>query len=675
MKKILYLTIAMMLAMMDASAGTISEAAARELAARFLNSRVDRGRLCAVVPSGEMQLLYTGMSDVSSGLAAYYIYNTDDSYVVVAGDDLCREILVWGDRPLDLSNMPCGLEALLDTYKHDFDYLQSHPGEGGLVRSPRLTGTLESIPPLLSERWSQGTPYNNYCPVYNGEACVTGCACTSLSMVLHYWQHASLSNALPGYITGTLGISMGALEPVEFDWANMLDVYKQGNYTDQQGAAVARLMQYVGQAEMMDYGPDGSGATVYSIFNAVRLFGYDSRVRLEEQMSHRPDVWRDLIMDELKAGRPIVYTAADMSYNVGHAFNLDGYDAESDMYHINFGWGGNGDAYCALNAFSGGGMTFNHYQQMIVGIQPPEVFEPALNVSTDALDFGNAYNGYHERRTVTVTGKDLTGNITLKLGGRDSIHYSVTPRTITPAEAAAGVEVTVSLFPYSRGQLNATLTLSSPDVDDINISLTGFGIKTGAFIRPNASSMEFEATVGETVMQQLEVEKHNFDGWIASPRFGSSAVDTAEHIIIPITPPTLNSPILYEIVGDECFSVKSCMVTYTSTMTDSVALTVVYHPTTAGTHHAQLILSTSTFGLYPAHPVTVELTGVAAEGPLGGDMNGDGVLTVSDVVQLIDVLVNNDGGMQRLFPSDVNGDGLLNLTDLTILIELVLSAL
>ena len=60
-----------------------------------------------------------------------------------------------------------------------------------------------------------------------------------------------------------------------------------------------------------------------------------------------------------------------MSNEGGHAFNVDGYNANSNLYHVNYGWSGDGNGDFALNAFRDGSGVFNQYQQMVIGIQPP----------------------------------------------------------------------------------------------------------------------------------------------------------------------------------------------------------------------------------------------------------------------------------------------------------------
>jgi len=57
-----------------------------------------------------------------------------------------------------------------------------------------------------------------------------------------------------------------------------------------------------------------------------------------------------MMMDELQDGRPIEYIAVS-STKGGHAFNVDGYDADG-LFHVNWGWSGSGNGYFALNAFS-----------------------------------------------------------------------------------------------------------------------------------------------------------------------------------------------------------------------------------------------------------------------------------------------------------------------------------
>jgi hypothetical protein len=55
-------------------------------------------------------------------------------------------------------------------------------------------------------------------------------------------------------------------------------------------------------------------------------------------------------------------------------------------------------------------------------------------------------------------------------------------------------------------------------------------------------------------------------------------------------------------------------------------------------------------------------------------MNGDGVVNVSDVTLLVNMILNNDDLEAAQYPyADMNGDGAINISDLTILIGNILN--
>lgn len=875
-KRTFYLTIVMVLTVvMSALASPVDEAAARLAAMQELNNLSGTPGIRSGLPAGNLQLLRAEPSDVMTGQAAYFIYNTDNAFVVVAGDDRAG-ILAHGSAPLDMNRIPCGLQWLLEMYKGDVDFLLAHPQ---LNIAVPVLGSGTSVAPLLTTQWGQGNPYNNDCPVYRGATCVTGCACTSLTQVINFWRFADITSPIESYTTSTLGIYLEELPPADFEWDQMIENYYYMPFNDVQAAAVAKLMRYVGQAEHMDYAPDGSGATGSDILRAALIFGYDEGVALLDKANFLADQWTGILQAELQAGRPVVYIGHDKYSGGGHAFNVDGYDAESGLYHVNFGWDGDGDNYCALNDFSAYGRTYSNFQSMLIGIQPPDNVETAVTVAPssllfnsqpgnrviksftvkgtalqgnlslalddptgsyainkttltvreasdmatvqvtynpadvgvhnasviisgggiepqtvslsgfavdvtptievepaslslettagktvtstftvkgmnltsgltlalngdsedfaidksvisvaaaaeiatvtvtyspteageadasvtvtgggaeaktvtlhgvanepaapaqpgftldcDQVDFGYGFNGYGENRKIMLTGEGLTGNLTLNLVGGDSIHFSVTPSTITPDMAAQGVEINLRFFPYSEGRLNTRLVISSPDVADKIVPLSGYGIKTGAYLYPSADSLSFETPVGGSALQTVGVLKKNFDGWIAAPGPNHAPVSMA-----PVLPVVLTS-VFCNIEGDdECnFSIVSTNVTQSSTGCDSVIFTISYTPLEAGTHTANLVFSTMILNnRYPAHPVTIPITGVATGGNVAGDLNGDGQLTVSDVILLINDLISANRMMTVNPVADVNCDGDVNITDVVKLIDAVMHA-
>ncbi|MBR1804047.1 MAG: C10 family peptidase [Muribaculaceae bacterium] len=494
MKKILLLLTAATIAL-QLTAATVDLATAKTTAEQYMRNRVYSGKFMAP-GAATATLLKTEMGDINKTAPVYYIFNTATSFVIVAGDDRAEEVLAYGDRPLNLDLMPDNMKAWLGTYKEQIDYLISHPDlkveKSTKLHAPALNAT--SVEPLLTAIWDQEAPFYNQCK-FGSYQCLTGCPATSASMVFYYWKYPTdPTPVVPGYESiieygsswwgGSqyVNYNHSALPSVTFDWDNMIDDYR-GSYTTAQGDAVATLMRYVGQAERMAYGTyaaGGSGVDADSVCNiadAFKFFGYDENtVRFVKKTSaysggttlYSDTQWAAMIQEELMENRPIVYCA--ISYDGGHAFNVDGYNASTSMYHINWGWSGEGNTFCKLNAFSDGGSTFNQYQQMVIGIQPPPQ-GPMVKASVKSLDMA-CYTGETATATFTVTGQQLSENVSITLSD-ESGAFAVSPTSVSLADAEAGKTVTVTFAPEHYGIHNATLILTSGDAIEATVALTG----------------------------------------------------------------------------------------------------------------------------------------------------------------------------------------------------------
>ena len=176
---------------------------------------------------------------------------------------------------------------------------------------------------------------------------------------------------------------------------------------------------------------------------------------------------------ELSEGRPLVYCAYDYdSWTgwAGHAFNVDGYNIADNTYHVNWGWSGNGNGDFALNAFSYNGLTFNIEQVIIKGLQPP-ITTPTIKVVPAQLTL-SAFAEQTDTATFTIKGKNLTDNVTLALNDENGV-FSLDATSLTPEQVADGYEVTVTYSPMFSGNHEATVTLSSPEAEDVVVALNG----------------------------------------------------------------------------------------------------------------------------------------------------------------------------------------------------------
>ena len=484
MKKLLFLA-TLVLAVMQVTATNVDLATAKQSAQRFLMNKTFNGRFMASAPTVKWTHEVKNTNDVSQ--IAYYIVNTDKGYVIVSGDDRSKEILAYGEGTLNsLNDLPEAVQYFLDVYQKQLEYLQAHPGMKVQTRSASRGISVE---PLLATAWAQGKPYNMKTPrkgYGNDPYCKVGCAAVALAQVMNYWRFPVSSPALPGYVTETHKYVMDPLPEYTFDYDNLLNTYRTNTdqYSDAVIDAISYLMLYTGYAMNMDYATDQSGAEYDEIDQAIRTFGFDTGYSIEMKwdydsgfVNYTEEEWAQLIQSELIAGRPLIYCAFDMSSDStgigGHAFNVDGYDADNDLYHVNFGMAAEKNTYYALNAFTlDNGMTvYDFFPLLFANLQPPTgPAVPRMIVSPTALNM-ECYAGHTTTAEFNVAGVDLTDEITVTVN--DSNGYFTTDVATIAVNEAGNKTVTITYAPQEVGVHNATITLSTPGGLDVTVNLSG----------------------------------------------------------------------------------------------------------------------------------------------------------------------------------------------------------
>ena len=372
MKKVfsLLLVLCLVMAGSTAWAKSINEQQARSIAEGFMANRA--------LPSTSLQMATKAprTSSPASDKAAYYVFNaTRGGYVIVAGDDRAPAVLGYSDNGrFDAQDIPEALQYLLEGYAAQIESLDQ--GAKAMTQQPKAG---PAISPLMAAAWRQDTPYNILLPTLsNGNHAVTGCAATAMAQVMHYWKWpARPTTTIPAYESSSLHIYMPELEPVDFDWDNMHDTYLTDDTTSTAAVAVATLNLYCAQALKMDFLYGSSAAVTSRILTLLpTYFGYKPSAHGLSRSNYTTHQWSDIIYNELKAGRPVIYSTSKKSG--GHAFVCDGYDGNG-MYHINWGWNGLTNGYFLLNVLNPdeqgtGGISGNYgyiYDQRIfVGIEP-----------------------------------------------------------------------------------------------------------------------------------------------------------------------------------------------------------------------------------------------------------------------------------------------------------------
>ena len=298
-------------------------------------------------------------------IGPFYVFNDkhDKGFVVVSGDDAMGEILAYGDNgTLDTLNANPGVKFLLQAYRERFAQLQQTPAS--TQPATRAMPTYKAVAPLLSCKWNQDYPYNKKTG-YN----YTGCVATAVAQVMYYHKWPIQGKGENTYtVRSDNKVKHADFSKSYYDWANMRNKYRNYPTSDELGEdAVAKLMSDVGIATNMQYTPYLSGAQNESADKALRE-NFDYTTAFVSRSDEGLPAFTDIVRQELTNGFPVYLSGSQRGGGGGHTWVTDGIN-EQGLFHMNFGWGGQGDAYFSLstlsvaqsgNEFGGKEMTFSY---------------------------------------------------------------------------------------------------------------------------------------------------------------------------------------------------------------------------------------------------------------------------------------------------------------------------
>ena len=384
----------------------------------------------------------TSTRSVTNGNAFYIYNNAHSAYVIVSGDDRMKPVLGYSDNGSFITeNLPVNILSWLEYYNAAYENIKNGKK---VFAEPKLLirkSFPASISPLLGEiNWNQDAPYNNACPMIQGQRSVTGCVATAMAMILKYYEYPAKGTGHYSYTSNGVQYSFD-YGNTTFDWNNMLPQYS-GTYTTEQADAVAQLMYACGVSVEMEYSPSSSGAYSFKVGQAlIDYFGYDENLGYIYREYFTSEEWMNLIKKEISEGRPVLYNGA--SKDVGHEFVFDGYDTQ-DMVHVNWGWGGANNGYFEVASLDpsspgiGGGTNigggFIYQQGMITGFQPPvttssytsHFYLSKLEVSKNEVTKGETFDlTITEMYNMSTTFKDGQLGLIAEKDGKQSALWNI----------------------------------------------------------------------------------------------------------------------------------------------------------------------------------------------------------------------------------------------------------
>lgn len=377
--KINKITIIMAVALMGATtmqAAPRTQQQMKQAAAKALNAQLSAAHKA---PRRDMPVVLAEKQNIT--VMGY----ADGGFAIMANDDLLPEVLGFSTKTYEADQRNDGFQWWLSTMEEAVAYYINN-NERARVVKPNPDKFQPEVRPMLSTEWGQEEPYNNECPVLPDaellpRPTLVGCVATATSQILNYHQYPQT-----GHGTTTLLVPYGDpngtnyffdFSTCHFDWAHMRNTYTVGNYTAEEAQAVADLSHAMGMMAVMQYGHAASGAITDDAANGLREYfdittatAYTRSDLMGFSELYTEEEWCDMLFNDLSNVGPVYYAGADANDQGGHAFVVDGYNADG-LVHVNWGWYGRHDGYYNVSLLNPRVYQFSKAQEMILGIAPP----------------------------------------------------------------------------------------------------------------------------------------------------------------------------------------------------------------------------------------------------------------------------------------------------------------
>lgn len=397
--------------------------------------------------------------------------NSGKGFVILSKDSIPRVIGFSKESEWKVEDMPLVLIEWLKNFEGSNKDNFASPLMPMEVKDTIMERA--SVEPLISTHWHQSSPYNDYAPLITDGNVKTAAGCVAIAgaQITYYWWRdnpkATLRNT-PVYPYGGAPVTYSIPKGTPNEWELIQTEYCDDD-THESRDAVARLCYVIGTTSYLNYATstggqiDDAAKAMYSQYNLVSDFVYRNNCSQEQ--------WDSLIYNEIVNGRPVLCAGQGLG---GHAFVIDGYDSETDLYHFNFGWGGKGDGYYPVDdsEYAMGGYKNN--QSMAYNIHPKNRnIQANISIDKDENDSVRLYidinncgtlpakvNLYSNTNVLSNNENDSLLWFTVVDNNNEWIRYSVNVRRNSSAE-----NVLLELSDENKTVLTE-ITLEAPDPID-----------------------------------------------------------------------------------------------------------------------------------------------------------------------------------------------------------------
>ena len=329
---------------------------------------------------------------LSDGTLGYYMVDLgEDGWVMVSADDVIRPIIAFSFEKEITPESEWGDAAsyLLGTYKQeiaiaikDKSLKRDERWDRPELPSFQKSAMEDVLEPIIDVTWNQGGGWNMFCPADedgpSGHAYV-GCVAVAMAQAMSVYEYPAAPAGIKSYVHedyGSIAVNFDKADP--YQWKKMSRT--------QADSFNAILLYHCAVSVEMGFGADGSGAYVRTAASSMsKYFGYSNSMSFKERYEDLEE-WEALLVNEIEAGRPVVYRGGPDDGTSGHAWNVDGYG--DGYFHMNFGWSGSQNGYYTISLINPGTFDFSSDQGALIGIAPPVSSPYGITLSALSIEEG-----------------------------------------------------------------------------------------------------------------------------------------------------------------------------------------------------------------------------------------------------------------------------------------------
>lgn len=252
-----------------------------------------------------------------------------------------EDVVAHGDGILDMTNLPPAFMSFVNFYAQT-ESVKVKKSQYACADDAPVYG------PLLRTAWDQIAPYNNECPMVDGERALAGCTSISSTQLMNFYGYCP-PLALNGTGASTEGVvsspyfsditATGTGSTYSYSFSFVPDFAKINSDID----FLAKFIFGVALAQKADFGPNGTGTNLgEQIRRLSDTFGYEVTAKNISSLND------EMMIDAIEKCRPVILSGRTAA-NGGHSFIIDGYNGSE--FHVDYGWGGRGNGWFTVTNY------------------------------------------------------------------------------------------------------------------------------------------------------------------------------------------------------------------------------------------------------------------------------------------------------------------------------------